>query len=108
MNVSLQNIDKVSAELTVKLEKADYQEKVDKELKSLRQKAQTAPKDDKQQQQQEKPQKKNNRHRYNTDISPYFLNLTVTLSTNRLSANISIFMYIIILIFYQMVISGRT
>ena len=40
MNVSLQNIDKVSAELTVKLEKADYQEKVDKELKSLRQKAQ--------------------------------------------------------------------
>ena len=26
MNVSLQNIDKVSAELTVKLEKADYQE----------------------------------------------------------------------------------
>ena len=40
MNVSLQNIDKVSAQLTVKLEKADYQEKVDKELKSLRQKAQ--------------------------------------------------------------------
>ena len=40
MNVSLQNIDKVSALLTVKLEKADYQEKVDKELKSLRQKAQ--------------------------------------------------------------------
>ena len=40
MNVSLQNIDKVSAELTVKLEKADYQEKVDKELKSLRHKAQ--------------------------------------------------------------------
>ena len=38
MNVSLQNIDKVSAELTVKLEKADYQEKVDKELKTLRQK----------------------------------------------------------------------
>ena len=28
MNVSLQNIDKVSAQLTVKLEKADYQEKV--------------------------------------------------------------------------------
>ena len=51
---------------------------------------------------------KYNRHRYDTDISPYFLNLTVTLSTNRLSANISIFMYIIILIFYQMVISGRT
>ena len=40
MNVSLQNIDTVSSELTVKLEKADYQEKVDKELKSLRQKAQ--------------------------------------------------------------------
>ncbi|WP_455612649.1 trigger factor, partial [Bacteroides sp.] len=35
-----QNIDKVSALLTVKLEKADYQEKVDKSLKSLRQKAQ--------------------------------------------------------------------
>ena len=32
MNVSLQNIDKVSAEVTVKLEKADYQEKVDKEI----------------------------------------------------------------------------
>ena len=40
MNVSLQNIDKVSALLTVKLEKADYQEKVDKSLKSFRQKAQ--------------------------------------------------------------------
>ena len=40
MNVSLQNIDKVSAQLTVKLEKADYQEKVDKSLKSFRQKAQ--------------------------------------------------------------------
>ena len=40
MNVSLQNIDKVSALLTVKLEKADYQEKVEKSLKSLRQKAQ--------------------------------------------------------------------
>lgn len=40
MNVSLQNIDKVSALLTVKLEKADYQEKVDKALKNLRQKAQ--------------------------------------------------------------------
>ena len=40
MNVSLQNIDKVSALLTVKLEKADYQEKVDKALKSFRQKAQ--------------------------------------------------------------------
>ena len=40
MNVSLQNIDKVNALLTVKLEKADYQEKVDKSLKHLRQKAQ--------------------------------------------------------------------
>ncbi|MBP1614496.1 MAG: FKBP-type peptidyl-prolyl cis-transisomerase [Bacteroidetes bacterium] len=40
MNVSLQNIDKVSALLTVKLEKADYQEQVDKSLKSFRQKAQ--------------------------------------------------------------------
>ncbi|GAE82290.1 cell division trigger factor [Bacteroides reticulotermitis JCM 10512] len=30
--------DKVSALLTVKLEKADYQEKVDKSLKSFRQK----------------------------------------------------------------------
>lgn len=40
MNVSLQNIDKVSAQLTVKLEKADYQERVDKALKHLRQKAQ--------------------------------------------------------------------
>ena len=40
MNVSLQNIDKVSALLTVKLEKADYQEKVEKSLKNLRQKAQ--------------------------------------------------------------------
>ena len=40
MNVSFQNIDKVSALLTVKLEKADYQEKVEKALKTLRQKAQ--------------------------------------------------------------------
>ena len=40
MNVSLQNIDKVSAELTVKLEKADYQPQVDKSLKNIRQKAQ--------------------------------------------------------------------
>ena len=40
MNVSLQNMDKVSALLTVKIEKADYQEKVEKSLKSLRQKAQ--------------------------------------------------------------------
>ena len=40
MNVSLQNMDKVSALLTVKLENADYQEKVDMALKSLRQKIQ--------------------------------------------------------------------
>lgn len=40
MNVSLQNIDKVSALLTVKIGKADYQEKVDKSLKNFRQKAQ--------------------------------------------------------------------
>lgn len=40
MNVSLQNIDKVSGQLTVKIEKSDYQEQVDKSLKSLRQKAQ--------------------------------------------------------------------
>ncbi len=40
MNVSLQNIDKVSALLTVKLEKADYQEKVEKSLKNFRQNAQ--------------------------------------------------------------------
>ncbi len=39
MDVSLQNIDKVSALLTVKLEKADYQEQVDKSLKTFRQKA---------------------------------------------------------------------
>ena len=38
-NTCLLYTSKVSAELTVKLEKADYQEKVDKELKSLRQKA---------------------------------------------------------------------
>ena len=37
MNVSFQNIDKVSGLLTVKLEKADYQEKVEKSLKTLRQ-----------------------------------------------------------------------
>ena len=40
MNVSLENIDKVSALLTVKLEKADYQEKVDKALKEIRRKVQ--------------------------------------------------------------------
>lgn len=38
MNISLQNVDKVSAVLTVVIEKADYQEKVDKALKNLRQK----------------------------------------------------------------------
>lgn len=40
MNVSLQNIDKVSALLTIKLEIADYQEQVEKSLKNIRQKAQ--------------------------------------------------------------------
>lgn len=40
MNVSLQNIDKVSALLTVKIEKADYQENVNKALKDLRKNAQ--------------------------------------------------------------------
>ena len=40
MNVSLENIDKVSGLLTVKIEKADYQEQVNKSLKTLRQKAQ--------------------------------------------------------------------
>jgi len=40
MNVSLQNVDKVSALLTVKIEKADYQEKVEKALKNFRQNAQ--------------------------------------------------------------------
>ena len=40
MNVSLQNIDKVNALLIVKMDKADYQEKVDKALKDLRHKAQ--------------------------------------------------------------------
>lgn len=39
MNVSLQNIDKVSALLTVKMEKEDYQARVEKALKSFRQKA---------------------------------------------------------------------
>ena len=37
MNISLQNVDKVSAVLTVQIEKADYQEKVEKTLKKLRQ-----------------------------------------------------------------------
>ncbi|MGL5262004.1 MAG: trigger factor, partial [Bacteroides sp.] len=40
MNVSLQSIDKVSALLTVKIEKADYEEKVSKTLKDLRKQAQ--------------------------------------------------------------------
>ena len=40
MNVSLQNIDKVSGLLTVKIEKADYQPSVDKSLKDLRKNAQ--------------------------------------------------------------------
>lgn len=40
MDVSFQNIDKVSGELTIKLEKADYQERVDKSLKEYRQKVQ--------------------------------------------------------------------
>ncbi|NDV59941.1 trigger factor [Bacteroides sp. 519] len=40
MNISLQNIDKVSALLTLKIEKSDYQEQVEKSLKSLRQKVQ--------------------------------------------------------------------
>ena len=39
MNISLQNIDKVSALLTVKMEKEDYQARVDKALKNFRQKA---------------------------------------------------------------------
>ena len=32
MNVSMQNVDKVSALLTVNIEKADYQERVEKVL----------------------------------------------------------------------------
>ncbi len=40
MDVSVQNIDKASALLTVTLEKTDYQEKVDKALRHLRQKVQ--------------------------------------------------------------------
>ena len=38
MNISLQNVDSVSAVLLVQIEKADYQEKVEKALKTLRQK----------------------------------------------------------------------
>ena len=37
MNISLQNVNNVSAVLTVQIEKADYQEKVDKALKTVRQ-----------------------------------------------------------------------
>lgn len=37
MNISLQNVDNVSAVLTVQIEKTDYQEKVEKALKTLRQ-----------------------------------------------------------------------
>ncbi len=39
MNVSMQNVDKVSALLTVNIEKADYLEKVEKVLKKYRQQA---------------------------------------------------------------------
>lgn len=37
MNISLQNVNNVSAVLTVQIEKADYQAKVEKSLKTLRQ-----------------------------------------------------------------------
>lgn len=39
MNISLENIDKVSAVLSIKMEKADYADKVEKALKDLRRKA---------------------------------------------------------------------
>lgn len=39
MNISFENVDKVSALLTLKLEKADYEEKVEKALKDFRKKA---------------------------------------------------------------------
>ena len=39
MNISLENIDKVSAVLTIKMEKADYAERVEKALKDYRRKA---------------------------------------------------------------------
>ena len=39
MNVSQQNIDKVSAVIKIEITKADYQEKVDKALRAYRQKA---------------------------------------------------------------------
>ena len=38
MNISLENIDKVSAVLTIKMEKADYAERVEKALKDYRRK----------------------------------------------------------------------
>ena len=38
MNISLQNVNNVSAVLTAQIEKADYQEKVEKALKNIRQK----------------------------------------------------------------------
>ncbi len=39
MNISLENVDKVSAVLTVKMERADYAEKVEAALKNFRKKA---------------------------------------------------------------------
>ena len=39
MNISLENIDKVSAVLTIKMEKADYADRVEKSLKDFRRKA---------------------------------------------------------------------
>ena len=38
MNISLENIDKVSAVLTIKMEKADYADRVEKALKDFRRK----------------------------------------------------------------------
>lgn len=38
MNISLENIDKVSAVLTIKMEKADYADRVEKALKDFREK----------------------------------------------------------------------
>ncbi len=39
MNISLENVDKVTALLTIKMEKADYQDRVEKTLKTFRQRA---------------------------------------------------------------------
>lgn len=39
MNISLENVDKVSAVLTIKIDKADYASKVDAALKNYRKKA---------------------------------------------------------------------